>query len=258
MIVRPGLEGRCALVTGGTSGIGRACVRRLRDDGVTVAFTGRSRERGESVVRETGATFVECDHRDRAASDRAVERALELGGGRLDVLVANAGILFQGPIEATPETVFRELLEVNLTALFRVARACFKPMCEQGGGSMIHIASDAGIRAVHEIAAYSVTKAGVIAVAELFGAEGAPHGVRSNAVCPGDIVPGVQATPTGHEDHAEDPAGWVVPPSGRFGTGADVASLVAWLASDESAHMTGATLRIDGGTGAAMRVATRA
>lgn len=258
MTVRLGLEGRSALVTGGTSGIGAACVRRLRAEGTAVAFTGRNRERGESVARETGATFLACDHRDRAASDRAVERAFELGDGRLDLLVANAGILFQGPIESTPEAVFRELLEVNLTCVFRVARACFRPMCEQGSGSLVHIASDAGIRAVHEIAAYSVTKAGVIAVAELFAAEGAAHGVRSNAVCPGDIVPGVQATPAGHEDHAEDPARWVLPPSGRFGTGPDVASLVAWLASDEAAHVTGATLRIDGGTGAAMRVATRA
>ena len=252
-----GLEGRVALVTGGTSGIGRACVVRLREEGMRVAFTGRSRERGETVTAEAGADFIECDHRDPEASDRAVERALDLADGRLDALVANAGILFQGSIEATPEDVFRELLEVNLTALFRVSRRCFGHMRDNGGGSMIHIASDAGIRAVHEIAAYSVTKAGVIAVSELFGAEGAPYGIRSNAVCPGDIVPGVQATPAGHEEHAEDPAGWVLPPSGRFGTGEDVAGLVAWLASDESAHMTGATLRIDGGTGAAMGVLTR-
>jgi NAD(P)-dependent dehydrogenase (short-subunit alcohol dehydrogenase family) len=251
------LEGRVALVTGGTSGIGKACVARLQAEGMRVAFTGRNRERGDAVARRTGAEFVECDHRDREASDRAVEKALELGDGRLDVLVANAGILFQGPIAATPETVFRELIEVNLTALFRNSRRCFESMRAHGGGSMIHIASDAGIRAVHEIAAYSVTKAGVIAVSELFGAEGAPHGIRANAVCPGDIVPGVQATPAGHEEHAEDPAGWVLPPSGRFGTGEDVAGLVAWLASDQSAHMTGATLRIDGGTGAAMRVLTR-
>jgi NAD(P)-dependent dehydrogenase (short-subunit alcohol dehydrogenase family) len=252
-----GLEGRVALVTGGTSGIGRACVARLRNEGMRVAFTGRSKERGDAVGAQTGGDFIECDHRDREASDHAVEQVLDLGDGRLDVLVANAGILFQGPIETTHEAAFRELLEVNLTALFRTSRRCFEPMSENGGGSMIHIASDAGIRAVHEIAAYSVTKAGVIAVSELLGAEGAPYGIRSNAVCPGDIVPGVQATPTGHEGHAEDPSGWVLPPSGRFGTGEDVAALVAWLASDESAHMTGATLRIDGGTGAAMRVLTR-
>src|SRR5262249_28465831 len=87
-----GLTGRCALVTGGTSGIGRACVERLRVEGMTVTFTGRDRARGESIARETGAAFVACDHRDRAASDAAVQRTLELGGGRLDVLVANAGI----------------------------------------------------------------------------------------------------------------------------------------------------------------------
>ena len=81
--------------------------------------------------------------------------------------------------------------------------------------------------------------------------------MRANAVCPGDVVPGVQATPEGHADHAENPEGWVVPPSGRFGTGEDVAALVAWLASDESSHMTGATLRIDGAAGAVMPAPTR-
>jgi NAD(P)-dependent dehydrogenase (short-subunit alcohol dehydrogenase family) len=96
-----------------------------------------------------------------------------------------------------------------------------------------------------------------VAASELFAAEGAPHGVRANALCPGDVVPGVQATPVGFEHHAEDPSGWVLPPSGRFATGEDVAGLVAWLASDESAHMSGATLRMDGAAGAAMRAPTR-
>jgi NAD(P)-dependent dehydrogenase (short-subunit alcohol dehydrogenase family) len=248
-----GLEGRNALVTGGTSGIGKAIVERLTAEGMTVSFTGRNVERGEAVAAATGASFLPCDHRDRRASDEAVQRALRLGGGRLDVLVANAGMIFGGPIEATPDDAFRELVEVNLTALFRVSRACFGPMVEQGGGSMIHIVSDTGIRPIHAIAAYSVTKGGAAAVSELFAAEGAPNGVRSNAVCPGDVVPGVQATPRGHEEHAETPEGWTLPPSGRFGTGDDVANLVAWLASDESAHMTGATLRIDGAAGAVFR-----
>lgn len=251
-----GLEGRVALVTGGTSGIGKACVERLRAEGMTVLFTGRSEERGRAVAGATGATFLRCDARDRVASDAAVAETLRIGG-RIDVLVANAGILMAGPIEATPEDAFRELLEVNLTSLFRTSRACFEPMREQGGGSMIHIASDTGVRGIHDIAAYSVTKAGVVAVSELFAAEGAPHGIRVNAVCPGDVVPGVQATPVGFEHHAESPEGWVLPPSGRFATGEDVAGLVAWLACDESAHMNGATLRMDGAAGAAMRVVTR-
>jgi NAD(P)-dependent dehydrogenase (short-subunit alcohol dehydrogenase family) len=168
---------------------------------------------------------LERDHRDRASSDEAVEQALALGRGRLDVLVTGAGMLFEGSIEATPEAAFRELLEANLTSMFRTARACFRVMRAQGGGSMIHVASDAGIRAAHEIAAYSVTSAGVIAASELFAAEGAPHRIRSNAVCPR--------------------------------TGTDVASLVAWLASDESAHVNGATLRVDDAAGAAMVLDTR-
>lgn len=247
-----GLEGRHALVTGGTSGIGRAVVERLRREGVSVAFTGRSESRGSEVAEATGATFIQCDHLDRDASDRAVEEALALADGRLDALVANAGIIYGGPIEATPDEAFRELVEVNLTALFRVGRACFEPL-RAGGGSMIHIASDTGIRGIPAIAAYSVTKAGAVAVAELFAFEGAPHGIRSNAVCPGDVLPGVQATPAGHEDHAESPEGWTPPPSGRFGTGEDVANLVAWLASDEASHVNGATLRIDGAAGSVFR-----
>ena len=248
-----GLEGRNALVTGGTSGIGKSIVERLAAEGMTVSFTGRNTARGEGVAASTGASFLPCDHLDRKASDDAVQRALRLGGGRLDVLVANAGMIFGGPIEATPDPAFLELLEINVTALFRASRACFGPMVAQGGGSMIHLASDTGVRGIHSIAAYSVTKAGAVAVSELFAAEGAPHGVRANAVCPGDVVPGVQATPAGHEDHAENPEGWTLPPSGRFGTGEDVANLVAWLASDQSAHMSGATLRIDGAAGAVFR-----
>ncbi|MCC6223057.1 MAG: SDR family oxidoreductase [Thermoleophilia bacterium] len=248
----PELHGRVALVTGGTSGIGRACVERLRAEGMTVVFTGRDEGRGRVAMEETGAVFHRCDARDRAASDAAVAHALRLGG-RLDVLVANAGILMSGPLEQTTEPAFRELLEVNLTSLFRTSRACFAAMREQGGGSLIHICSDAGIRGIHTIPAYSVTKAGAIMVSELFAAEGAQFRIRSNAVCPGDIVPGVQATPAGFEHHAESPERWTLPPSGRFGTGEDVAALVAWLAADESSHLTGATLRIDGAAGAAMR-----
>jgi NAD(P)-dependent dehydrogenase (short-subunit alcohol dehydrogenase family) len=132
---------------------------------------------------------------------------------------------FDGSIESTSEPVFRELLEADLSAAFRVGRECFQAMRTQGGGSMIHVASDAGIRAAHETAAFSVMSAGVIALAELFAAEGAAHGIRSNAVCP------------------------------RAGT--DVAAIVSWLASEESAEVNGATLRVDGAAGAAMVVDTR-
>jgi meso-butanediol dehydrogenase / (S,S)-butanediol dehydrogenase / diacetyl reductase len=228
MTVRLGLEGRCGLVIEGTSEIGAACVQRLREEGMTICFTTPDPARGESLARRTGAPFIECDQRDRASCDRAVEHALDLGGGRLDVLVTAAGMALDGSIEATREADFRHLLEANLTAPFRIARACLPAMRAQGGGSIVHVASASGIRAAHERAAMSVAAAGLIAAAELFGAEGAADGVRANAVCPSDDV-----------------------------GGADVASLVAWLASDDSVRVTGATLRIDGGAGAAMLVDTR-
>jgi len=238
MTVRFGLEGRYALVCDGTSETVRACVQRLCDEGMTVAFTGSGRERGETIARATGATYIECDRRDRASCDRAIELALELAGGRLDVLVTDGGPRSMGSIQTTSEADFRELLEANLTWPFRAARASLEPMRAQGAGSMVHIASDAGIRADHEQASYSVMSAGLIALAELFAAEGAPHGVRSNAVCPGE--PSAVAGPSGRADIA-----------------ADVASLVAWLACDESAQMSGATLRIDQATGAAIVADTR-
>jgi NAD(P)-dependent dehydrogenase (short-subunit alcohol dehydrogenase family) len=223
---RLGLEGRCALVTGGTSEAGEACVRRLREEGMILAFTGADRARGEAIALATGAAFLECDARDRSSCDRAFAQALELCGGGLDMLVTNADMLLEGSLQAISDAAFRELLEANLTSVLRAARACFGPMREQGGGSMVHVASDAGIRARHEMAAFSVASAGVIAVAELLAAEGAAYGIRSNAVCPAP--------------------------------GTDAASLVAWLASDESAHVSGATLRVDDAAGAAMVLDTRA
>ena len=110
------------------------------------------------------------------------------------------------------------------------------------------IASDSAIRGSHRIPAYSAVKAGVVAIAELLGAEGAPHGIRVNAVCPGNTLPGMAG---------DDAAGWRPSASGTFATGEDIAAAVAFLASDEAAHVNGATLRIDGATGAALQAATR-
>jgi NAD(P)-dependent dehydrogenase (short-subunit alcohol dehydrogenase family) len=171
----------------------------------------------------------------RASADQAIEQALAMNGGQIDVLVTNSDERSPGSVEAIGPDEFVRVIEANLTTAFRAGRACFAPMRSSGGGSMIHVGSDAGIRAVHETAAYSVACAGVIAVAELFAAEGAPHGIRANAVCPG----GSPASSAGSD------------------TGEDVAAVVAWLASADSAHVSGATLRVDGGAGAAMVLDTR-
>ncbi len=127
--------------------------------------------------------------------------------GRLDVLVTHAANVFEGSIEATPEATFRELLEVDLTAPFRMTRACFQNMRARGRGSMIQSAPMRASARLTKRPPTPSSSAGLIALAELFAAEGVLYGVRSNAVCPE-----------------------AMPPSA--GTGADVASVVAWLASD--------------------------
>jgi NAD(P)-dependent dehydrogenase (short-subunit alcohol dehydrogenase family) len=238
---------RSALVTGGTGGIGSAIVRRLRSNGYEVVFCGRDEQRASALERDTGAVFCAVDAIDRAASDASVAFALERLG-RVDLFVANAGILSEGPLAGTTDEEFELLLETNLTSSFRYGRALFAPMRRQGGGVMVLIASDSAIRGSHRIPAYSVVKAGVVALAELFGAEGAPYGIRANAVCPGNTLPGMAG---------DDPASWRTTASGAFATADEVAAAVAFLASRNAAHINGATLRIDGGTGAALQMLTR-
>jgi NAD(P)-dependent dehydrogenase (short-subunit alcohol dehydrogenase family) len=238
---------RSALVTGGTGGIGSAIVRRLRADDYDVVFCGRDAGRAAALERETGALFRAADATDRAACDASVAFALERLG-RVDLLVANAGILVQGPLAGTSDEEFERLVETNLTSAFRYGRALFAPMRRQGSGVMVLVASDSAIRGSHRIPAYSAVKAGVVAVAELLGAEGAPYGIRANAVCPGNTLPGMAG---------DEPAGWRPTASGAFATADDVAGAVAFLASAEAAHINGATLRIDGATGAALQTVTR-
>ena len=255
--MRAGPPARTALVTGGTSGIGRAVVEELAAAGMSVAFTGRDPERGAAVAAAAGARFFRADAADRRQCDQSVADALAALGGRLDLFVAGAAVVFAEPLADTPDEVLQELVEVNLTSTFRYSRACFEIMRAQGGGSIVHIVSDAAIRGLHHLPVYSLTKAGVLALSEALAAEGAPHGVRVNAVCPGAVVPGVQSTIAGYEHHAEDSSKWGPAPSGRHGEGIDIAQAVLWLASDAAGHVSGATLRIDGAASAAMRAAAR-
>lgn len=249
---------RGALVTGGTSGIGRAIVERLCGDGYRVAFTGRNVERGLAVADSTGAAFIAADARHRPSVDQAVDESLSWLRGRMDVLVNNAAIVFEAPLTATPDEVFAELVEVNVTAARRYAAAAFAVMREQRGGVIVNVASDSALRGIAKLPAYSVTKAALLAVSDAIAAEGAPYGVRCNAVCPGATHPGMRATATGYESHAENDATWPPAPSGRHGQARDVAAVVAWLASPESAHVSGATIRVDGAASAAHRGRTRA
>ena len=247
-----------AFVTGGTSGIGKTIVEQLCGAGMSVCFTGRNEERGSAIATTVGARFLPADAVDRAACDAALRAALEHFGAAPDLFVSCAAIVFEAPLCETPDAIFHEIIEVNLTSSFRCSRGCLEAMRNRGRGVIVHIVSDAALIGIHHLPAYSISKAGLLAMSEALAAEAVVHGIRVNAICPGAVHPGVQSTPTGFEHHAEDDSNWGTAPSGRHGTGTDIAQAVLWLASDAASHVAGATLRIDGGASAAMRGGTRA
>jgi NAD(P)-dependent dehydrogenase (short-subunit alcohol dehydrogenase family) len=249
------LEGRAALVTGGTAGIGLAIAERLSQEGARVVVTGRDEQRGRDAAQRlgAGARFVAADAADEAAVERSVQVALE-EMGRLDVLVNNAGIALTERLVDTPVAQFDRLMAANVRSCFLYARACMPALAETKG-SMVHIGSDAGLRGEQPIGAYSVTKAAVVMMSKMLALDGAPAGVRSNCVCPGATAPGMlHIGPASDPDRGDDASQWPVPPLGRIGRAADVASAVAFLAGEEASFISGAVLLIDGANGAGLAI----
>jgi NAD(P)-dependent dehydrogenase (short-subunit alcohol dehydrogenase family) len=245
------LDGLRALVTGGTSGIGAAIVERLGSDGAAVVFTGRDETRGCEVAARTGAEFVPAEARDGAAVRTSVDAAVT-GLGGLDALVANAGVLHDALLSETTDEAWDAVLETNLVGYFLYAVACLPHLRAAGGGSITMISSDAGVWGETAIGAYSVSKRAVNMLVQTLAVEAGPHGIRVNAICPGDTAPGM-ATHVGGRDESGDSASWMLPPLARVGTGADVAAAVAYFASPDGAFCNGSILLVDGGMRASIR-----
>jgi NAD(P)-dependent dehydrogenase (short-subunit alcohol dehydrogenase family) len=250
------LDGVRALVTGGTSGIGASIVERLRSEGAAVVLTGRDEARGRAVGARTGADFVSADARDGVSVGASVRAAVAKLGG-LDALVTNAGVLHEAPLSETTDEAWDAVLETNLVGYYLYAAACLPHLRASGRGSITMISSDAGVWGETAIAAYSVSKRAVNMLAQTLAVEAGPHGIRVNAVCPGDTAPGM-ATHVSGRDEASDPATWVLPPLARVGTGADVAGAVAFFASADGAFCNGSILLVDGGMRASLRASSAA
>ena len=242
-----------ALVTGGTSGIGEAIVELLVREGARVAFTGRDRARGGRVADSPGARFVQADARDAEAVERSVAEAVAALGG-LDTVVLNAGVICEGTLSETTDEQWDAVMATNLVAPLRYARAIL-PALAATRGSVVLIASDAGVWGETPIGAYSVSKRALIMLTRMLAVEAGPLGVRVNAVCPGDTEPGMMTTVAGRDAPA-DTSSWTRPPLGRLVTAADVAAAVSFLASDAARSITGVDLLVDGGMRAALRANT--
>jgi len=244
----PLLEGKCALVTGGTTGLGLAIAERFLREGARVVITGRDRDLGLRAEQGLGpqARFVPADAADPDAVALSVDAAVEYLDG-LDVLVNNAGIGVSARLIDTPLADYERVMDVNVRGYLLYAQHAY-PHLARRRGCMIHIASDAGVWGEQAIGLYSVTKAAVIMMGKMLALDGGPDGVRSNVLCPGDIWPGMRhMAPPGEADRQEEEGDWLLPPIGRLGSASDVAAAVVFYASQETAFITGTTLLVDGG-----------
>lgn len=241
--------GRVALVTGAASGIGRATVLRLVDEGATVlatdiaedglAVTAEEASRPEAVVPFVG------DVSDPAFGQAAVAAALE-AGGRLDLVVNSAGILrFEHSHEVRLDD-WQRILGVNLTGTFLVCQAAI-PALLDGGGAIVNVASTAALAAHPWAVAYSASKGGVLALTRTLAIEYAKQGLRANAVCPGSIDTPITSAFDLPEGADSKLLYRIMSPVG-MGDASKVAAAIAYLGSDDAGHVNGTDLRIDGGT----------
>jgi len=237
------LSGKTALVTGATGGIGGAIARALHAQGAKVAISGTRREVLESLAAEIGgAAVLPCDLANKDSVEALVPDA-ERTLGPLDILVANAGITKDNLFIALKDEDWDQVLNVNLTSTFRLARAAVKGMMRRRFGRVIGITSVVGVTGNPGQANYTAAKAGMIGMFKSIGKEYAKRGVTANCVAPGFI-----ATPmTDKLNDKQREAILQMVPAGRLGAGADVAAAVVYLASDEAAYVTGQTLHVNGG-----------
>ena len=242
------MNGKIALVTGGSRGIGRAIALKLAQDGCDVAilYAGRREAADETValLEQAGsrALAIQCNVADGAAAEAAVKE-VEAQLGPIAVLVNNAGIVRDGLAMRMSSEDFRAVLDVNLTGAFHMIRACLPLFIRRRAGSIVNITSVSGMMGNPGQANYASSKAGLIGLTKTIAREVASRGVTVNAVAPGFI----QTDMTAGMNEAALQKGLSAVPMGRIGKPEDVANAVSFLASDAAGYITGCVLKVDGG-----------
>jgi NAD(P)-dependent dehydrogenase (short-subunit alcohol dehydrogenase family) len=251
------LSNKVAIITGGTSGIGKATALLFAEEGAQVVFTGRRAALGEQVsneIRQRGGRglFLQADHCDTGSCSGVIERTLA-EYGRMDILFNNAGIVTGGTAETTTDEVWNETLAINVTAVWKMSKLVIPIMKRQGGGVIVNNGSDWSVVAGVDAFPYVVSKGAIGLMTKSMALDFARDNIRVNAVCPGDTLVDRwlekgyfdSSDPVSLEQAIKDSSDYI--PMGRFGKPEEIARAVLFLASDESSFMTGHLLLVDGG-----------
>jgi NAD(P)-dependent dehydrogenase (short-subunit alcohol dehydrogenase family) len=236
-----------ALITGGTSGIGRAAANKLSLLGIHVLVVGRSVERGERTVAEIRAAggqadFISSDLRDASSAREVAKRAIELGNGHVDILINNAGIFPFGPTNKTTEEEFDRVYSLNVKAPYFLVAELAPLMARRGKGAIVNVSTMVADYGVSGMSLYGSSKAAINLLTKSWAAEYGRSGVRVNAVSPGPTrTEGTDAMGEGLEQLAAQA------PAGRPAIADEIAEAIVFLATDRSSFIYGAKLAVDGG-----------
>lgn len=243
--VQFGHQGRVCIITGAAQGIGAACARRFAAEGARTVLADVADAPGQALAQELGGLYVHCDVGDKAQVDALVAQTLA-AHGRIDVLVNNAGIFRAADFLDVTEADFDAVLRVNLKGSFLMGQAAARAMAASGGGAIVNMSSVNGVLAIPNIASYNVSKGGINQLTRVMALALADRNIRVNAVAPGTIATELAAQAVLTSDEARNKI-MSRTPMKRLGEPAEIADVVAWLASDAASYVTGEIVTVDGG-----------